>query len=100
MHQKIRKAREAAGFVYVTPDRPGFRLPDPSRKTGPPEERMHALLSDALLLMLRTPEYQQSGIAILEMGVVAGKVRKRVMRSGLIEYSYAMMAAKPNCKRG
>jgi len=58
------------------------------------------MFNAALTYMLNHPPYQKSAIAILEMGVADGKVRKRVWKDGSISYSYALMAAKQNVKGG
>ncbi len=94
MHPKFKPARIAAGFVGPGS---GFRIPSPDIPTGPCEEPFHAMFNAALTYMLNHPAYQKSAIAILEMGVADGKVRKRVnKKTGWVSYTYALMALRRN----
>jgi len=55
------------------------------------------MFNAALTYMLNHPAYQKSAIAILEMGVADGKVRKRVnKKTGWVSYTYALMALRRN----
>lgn len=98
MHPKFQKARAAAGWHQH--GRGEFRMPDPTRPTGPMQEPMCALYSAALVYLLDHPDYRESAYAILEMGVTTGQVRKRVRPDGSIRYTFGHFAANRHTKRG
>jgi len=91
MHPKFLKRRALAGYGPDGSFR--FRIPDPERPTNQlPDACAGALLNAALTLMLNTPEYQQSALTILEMGVSDGMFKKRLnVIDGTCEYTIPVL---------